>query len=113
VPGTLAFDGGRLSAERGRFAIRDGSLGAASLASRLEVRPWRAGDSMRPLGLRGSKSLQDLFTDARIPRERRHRLPIVLSGGEIAWIPQVATGERFRVPPAVAEHVRLSWAPPV
>jgi tRNA(Ile)-lysidine synthase len=68
---------------------------------------------MRPLGLGGRKSLQDLFGDAKVPRALRARLPVVVSGGEIAWIPGVATGEAFRVRESDAEHVRLSWAPPV
>jgi len=42
---------------------------------------------MRPLGLGGTKSLQDLFTDRKVPREARHRLPVVVSDGEIAWVP--------------------------
>ena len=113
VPGTLVFGGGRLSAERGRFPVRDGSLSAAGLTSPLEVRSWRAGDTMRPLGLGGSKSLQDLFTDAKVAREHRRRLPVVVSAGEIAWIPGVATSEAFRVTDPGAEHVRLSWTPPV
>ena len=69
----------------------------AALAPTLEVRAWRPGDRMRPLGLGGTKSLQDLFTDRKVPRARRHTLPVVVSDGEIAWIPGVATGERFRV----------------
>jgi tRNA(Ile)-lysidine synthase len=64
---------------------------------------------MRPLGLNGSRSLQDLFTDRKVPRERRGALPVVLSGGEIAWIPGVATGERFRVTAATTDRVRLAW----
>jgi tRNA(Ile)-lysidine synthase len=63
----------------------------------LTVRSWRAGDRMRPLGLDGSKSLADLFTDRRIPRSQRASLPIVLSDAEIVWIPRVATAEPFRV----------------
>ena len=113
VPGEMTFAGGRLVAECGSFPVADGSLDAARLAARLEVRAWRAGDSMRPLGLRGSKSLQDLFTDAKVPRDSRRRLPVVVSGGEIAWVPGVATGESFRVRDAREDHVRLSWAPPV
>jgi tRNA(Ile)-lysidine synthase len=77
----------------------------------LEVRPWRAGDRMRPLGLGGSRSLQDLFTDRKIPRARRERLPVVVSGGEIAWVPGVATGERFRVAEGTRRRARLAWHP--
>lgn len=113
VPGSLAFGGGRLSAELGSFPVGDGSLSAARAAGRLEVRAWRPGDSMRPLGLDGSKSLQDLFTDAKVSRASRHALPVVVSDGEVAWIPGIATGERFRVAATDARHVRLSWTPPV
>ena len=82
-----------------------------ALGGELVVRAWREGDRMRPLGLGGSKSLQDLFTDRRIPRRVRRTLPVVVSDGEIAWVPGVATGERFRVQGATA-RTRLSWGPP-
>jgi tRNA(Ile)-lysidine synthase len=52
---------------------------------------------MRPLGLDGTKSLQDLFTDRRVPRSLRHALPLVVSGDRIAWVAGVAVSEEFRV----------------
>jgi tRNA(Ile)-lysidine synthase len=82
-------------------------LDAAKLAQELTVRGWRDGDRMRPLGLRGSKSLQDLFTDAKVPRSLRHRLPVVESGGEIAWIAGVALSDRFKVTGATTRAARL------
>jgi tRNA(Ile)-lysidine synthetase-like protein len=84
-------------------------LDAATCAAGLAVRGWRAGDRMRPLGLGGSRSLQDLFTDRKIPRARRASWPVVVCGEEIAWVPGVATGERFRVTEATRERVRLVW----
>jgi tRNA(Ile)-lysidine synthase len=109
VPGRVAFGAGELICERGDFPVADGTLAAHALARTLVVRSWRPGDRMRPLGLGGTKSLQDLFTDRKIPRERRHRLPVVVSDGEIAWVPGVATGERFRVEPETRARVRLAW----
>ena len=67
---------------------------------------------MRPLGLGGSRSLQDLFTDRKVPRAGRSRVPVVLSAGEIAWVPGVATGERFRVRADTLRRARLAWRPP-
>jgi len=95
VPGRVAFGAGEVSCEVGEFALQDGAV--EGLATLVEVRTWRPGDKMRPLGLGGTKSLQDLFTDRKIPRRQRHLLPVVISDGEIAWVPGVATGERFRV----------------
>jgi tRNA(Ile)-lysidine synthase len=110
VPGRVDYGGGEVSCVLGaRLPIEDGTLAAGALAATLEVRPWRHGDRMRPLGLGGSKSLQDLFTDRKVPRERRSQLPVVVSDGEIAWVPGVATGERFRVEGDTAARVRLAW----
>ncbi len=50
---------------------------------------------MRPVGLGGTKSLQDLFTDRKVPRALRRSLPVVEAGGEIAWVAGVALDERF------------------
>ncbi len=106
VPGTVAFGSWSLSATLEQVAAASladaagevGLLDADRLTSgALTVRAWRAGDRMRPLGLEGTKTLADLFTDRRIPRAQRSSLPIVVSDGEIAWIPRVATAEAFRV----------------
>jgi tRNA(Ile)-lysidine synthase len=74
------------------------------------VRAWRDGDRMRPLGLGSSKSLQDLFTDRKVPRALRRTLPVVEAGGEIVWVAGVAVDERFAAreddPAAVALSAR-------
>ena len=113
LPGRAAFAGGELTGEIGaNLPVGDGTLDLDALAPPLQVRPWRAGDRMRPLGLGGSRTLQDLFTDRRVPRARRARVPVVLSGDEIAWVPGVATGEGFRVTDGTRRRVRLAWNPP-
>jgi len=45
----------------------------------LYVRSWRAGDRFQPKGLQGTKKLQDFFTDQKIPRRLRHKIPIVVN----------------------------------
>jgi tRNA(Ile)-lysidine synthase len=105
-----AFGDGELIVERGAdLPVGDGVLDAAACAAGLAVRHWRDGDRMRPLGLGGSRSLQDLFTDRKIPRARRANWPVVVCGEAIAWVPGVATDERFRVTEATRERVRLVW----
>ena len=119
VPGEVGFGSWSLSAgvepaagaAPGEAAGEVALLDADRLAGGpLTVRAWRAGDRMRPLGLDGSKALSDLFTDRRIPRAQRASMPIVLSEGEIAWIPRVATGEDFRVRPDTRRLVVLRAA---
>ena len=60
----------------------------------LRIRSWRPGDRFRPLGLRGSKKLQDLFVDAKIPREDRGKVPIVTDRKGILWVPGFRIDER-------------------
>jgi tRNA(Ile)-lysidine synthase len=101
---------GEVHVERGPdLPVGDGVLDAAACAPGLSVRAWRDGDRMRPLGVGGSRSLQDLFTDRKVPRARRRAWPVVVCGEEIAWVPRVATGERFRVTEATGERLRLVW----
>lgn len=62
----------------------------------LALRGWRPGDRFRPLGMRGAKKLQDFFVDAKVPREERGRIPLLLSGGRIAWVAGQRVAEEFR-----------------
>lgn len=73
------------------------TLDAGALRDGLEVRTWREGDRIRPLGMDGTKSLQDLFTDHGVPRSLRHHLPVVVAGGRVAWVAGVAVSEDFRL----------------
>jgi tRNA(Ile)-lysidine synthase len=85
-------------------------LDPRALGGDLVVRAWREGDRMRPLGLDGSKSLQDLFTDRKVPRSLRHALPVVTSDGRIVWIAGVAVSEEFAAKAGDSESAVLSAA---
>jgi tRNA(Ile)-lysidine synthase len=71
------------------------------------VRAWREGDRMRPVGLEGTKTLQDLFTDRKVPRALRRTLPVVEAGGRIVWVAGVALDERFAAREEGTERVGL------
>jgi tRNA(Ile)-lysidine synthase len=108
VPGCVRFGSSEVRCQVGPPRRAAGVLDRAALGPELLVRSWRAGDRMAPLGLHGSKSLQDLFTARRVPRARRAAVAIVESHGEIAWVAGVATSERFKVTAATREAAHLS-----
>ncbi len=86
------------------------SLGAEAVAGRsIALRCWRAGDRMRPWGMQGAKKLQDVFTDAKVPLERRARTPIFECDGEIVWVPgyRIARGWGVSDPAAAALQLRV------
>jgi tRNA(Ile)-lysidine synthase len=107
IPGRVTFGSREVRCELTEPAREAGVLDRARLGSELLVRSWRPGDRIAPLGLGGSKSLQDLFTGRRVPRLERHSVPVVEAGGEIVWVAGVATSERFKVTAATREAVRL------
>ena len=82
-------------------------LDAGRLAQTLTVRAWREGDRMQPLGLGGSKSLQDVFSDRKVPRSLRRSLPVVVSGDEIAWVAGVAVSDLFKQDEQTSATIRL------
>ncbi len=87
------------------------TLDLAALGGPLEVRTWREGDRIRPLGMTGSKTLGDLFTDHRVPRSQRGRLPVVLAGGRVAWVAGVAVSDEFRLSEASTAAAVLTARP--
>jgi tRNA(Ile)-lysidine synthase len=102
VPGRVRFGSWEVEAARG--APGDVTVRPVSLT----VRGWREGDRMRPAGLGGTKTLQDLFTDRKVPRALRHTLPVVESEGEIVWVAGVAVDERFTASDADPAAVGLT-----
>jgi tRNA(Ile)-lysidine synthase len=73
-------------------------LDAATLAQGMAVRSWKAGDALRPLGVNGSKKLQDIFVDRKVPRDARHRLPLVADAADqVIWAPGLAIHDAVRV----------------
>jgi tRNA(Ile)-lysidine synthase len=106
VPGRVRFGGWEVEAVRGEPG--DVSVLAPAAGAALVVRGWRSGDRMRPVGLGGTKTLQDLFTDRKVPRALRHTLPVVESEGEIVWVAGVAVDERFAAGEADPAAIALS-----
>lgn len=84
------------------------TLDALALGEELVVRTWRQGDRIRPLGMDGTKSLQDLFTDRGVPRSLRHHLPVVTAAGQVVWVAGVAVSEDFRLAPDASEVAVLT-----
>ncbi|HYU64386.1 MAG TPA: tRNA lysidine(34) synthetase TilS [Verrucomicrobiae bacterium] len=67
---------------------------------------------MRPLGGRGTRKLQDIFVDARVPREERDGWPLVFAGDRLAWVPGLAVdSELAGVPGERSMHVAITPMP--
>lgn len=61
------------------------------------VRSWRPGDRMKPLGMSGSKKLQDIFVDQKVPANQRKKIPLFECCDEIIWVPGYRVGHGWQV----------------
>ncbi len=72
------------------------------------VRMAREGDTMRPLGLGGTKKVLRAMMDRKVPADLRRRTPVVVDGrGEVAWVLCGELDERFKVSEATEKALRL------
>lgn len=51
----------------------------------IAVRRWKDGDRMKPLGMKGSKLISDILSDAKIPHHARHLQLVVHDDDKILW----------------------------
>ncbi len=83
---------------------------ADELGERIFLRHWRPGDRFCPIGLNQTVKLQDLFTNAKIPRNLRHTLILgVTERGDIFWVEGLRISERFKVTPATQRYLVWQW----
>lgn len=62
----------------------------ASVVTRVYVRFPRPGDRIQPMGMVGRKKLQDVFVDAKIPREQRASFMVLVDETEqVLWVPGI------------------------
>lgn len=84
-------------------------LDADALHFPLHLRPWKAGDRLRPIGMQGSKLVSDMLIDAKVPRDRKGRIQVLLSGDRIVWVCGLRIAEGYQASPNSERVLRLSY----
>ncbi|HRD51667.1 MAG TPA: tRNA lysidine(34) synthetase TilS [Flavobacteriales bacterium] len=86
-------------------------LDADRLEFPVEVRPWRPGDRLRPIGLGGSKLVSDILIDAKVPLQEKDRAHVLVSGsGEIVWLVGHRIAEGYQATQDSARLMRIRQA---
>ncbi len=121
VPGTVLAPGGELRIDARieappppeRFGGRwDAWLDLAYCERDLRVRTWRMGDRFEPLGLGGSKKIQDFFVDEKVPQAQRGQVPIVTKAdGTVLWVVGHRIDHRARLTDTTQTAVHLIARP--
>ncbi len=76
---------------------------------RITARNWRPGDRMQPFGMRGTRKIQDIFSDLKVPASRRRQLPLLECGGEIIWVPGYRIASDWAVRPSDRRVLRIQF----
>lgn len=76
----------------------------------IQLRHWRPGDRFQPIGNRSPTKLQDLFTNAKWPRARRHNVVLAAtSDNDIFWVEGLRISERFKITPLTRTVLQWTW----
>lgn len=60
-------------------------LDVAKISGTLSLRPWKKGDRMFPTGMKGSKLISDIITDAKVLHSERAEVRVVADDQNIHW----------------------------
>lgn len=66
------------------------------------VRPWREGDRIAPFGMKGTRKVSDLFSDAKLSIDEKKRVSILTRNDEILWVIGLRASRHFPVTPSTA-----------
>jgi tRNA(Ile)-lysidine synthase len=81
-------------------------LDPATFTPELALRSWVPGDIFCPKGFGGrQKKLQDFFSDMKLPRSQRARVPLLVAPEGILWVGGLRADERFQVSPSTTSVV--------
>lgn len=115
-----AADGAALGGVTLRVTAAESDYGDGRISQRvpadffagLTIRPWRAGDWIRPFGAAGRQSLQDYFINRHVDAPFRRRVPLLCRGAEVLLVCGVGAGNLPRMTSA-SPGVTLRWSGPM
>ncbi|EFM10873.1 tRNA(Ile)-lysidine synthetase [Paenibacillus curdlanolyticus YK9] len=97
------------AAERGPYHV---AFDADQLMFPLSIRNRRPGDRMRVIGLNGTKKVQDMFVDLKVPSSDRDRIPLLVDAeGQVLWIPGARRSAIAPIGAATVNVLRVHASP--
>jgi tRNA(Ile)-lysidine synthase len=86
------------------------SFDADAIGDCIVLRHWRRGDRLQPIGMATEVKIQDLFTNARVPRTDRHqRLLATTAGGDVFWVEGLRISDRYKLRPQTRRVLEWRW----
>lgn len=117
VPGRTPLPGSRWMLDAAIVPVRPEDLSggwtacldADQLIGPLRLRPRQSSDRFQPQGMPSPVRLKDWLIGAKVPRAVRDRLPLLIAGDQIAWVPGVRVGQPFIVTEQTRRCLKLAF----
>lgn len=82
--------------------VKDGTeiyldANALDLSSKLVLRRWREGDRIAPFGMKGTKKISDIFSDAKLSLAQKNDMWILEHNGSILWVVGLRASRHFAI----------------
>jgi tRNA(Ile)-lysidine synthase len=116
--GEVEFDGATIRwriASKGVAALpkaggRHECFDADKVGSFVQLRHWQPGDRFQPIGMACRVKLQDLFTNRKVPRDRRRQVIVAATAdGEVFWVEGLRISERCKLTEETIRCLQWRW----
>ncbi len=95
---------------RNRRVLGQEVFDADRVGQAIRLRHWLPGDRFQPIGMNTAVKLQDIFTNEKVPRARRHELILAETAqAEIFWVEGLRIGERFKLTKQTIRRLQWRW----
>ncbi len=78
----------------------------------LRARSWQQGDRLQPFGMRGTKKVSDLFTNAKLGLHLKPSVPLLVKGEKILWVAGLRRSALYPVTPQSQKIVKITFISP-
>lgn len=85
-------------------------MDAARIKWPLLIRSWNQGDRFCPVGMKGSKKLQDYFTDSKVPKDERSKIPVLCDSDKICWVVGLRMDNRVKTDPETRQTITVQFS---
>ncbi len=76
---------------------------------RFLLRRWRKGDRLAPFGMKGTKKVSDIFSDAKLSLQAKSRVWLLTRNNEILWIVGLRASRHFPLTPTTSRYLKLNF----
>lgn len=75
------------------------------------LRHWEEGDRIAPFGMKGSRLVSDIFSDAKLPVNEKNTVWLLTRDDTILWIAGMRASRHFAVTPSTRRILALRYHP--